>query len=80
LAQASADPVRDDTWQTAWDFWIDRGGTFTDIHRPRDPAGALHARKLPCPRTPRPTDDAAIQGIRDLLGHEGIGEPIPPEA
>ncbi len=28
-----------------WDFWIDRGGTFTDIIG-RDPDGALHARKL----------------------------------
>ena len=28
-----------------WDFWIDRGGTFTDIVA-RDPAGALRAHKL----------------------------------
>ena len=28
-----------------WDFWIDRGGTFTDVIG-RDPRGALHARKL----------------------------------
>ena len=28
-----------------WDFWIDRGGTFTDVIG-RDPKGALHARKL----------------------------------
>ncbi|MDE3177788.1 MAG: 5-oxoprolinase, partial [Pseudomonadota bacterium] len=47
-----------------WDFWIDRGGTFTDVIG-RDPKGALHARKLlsesPAYR------DAAVQGIRDLL-------------
>ena len=28
-----------------WDFWIDRGGTFTDVVA-RDPAGRLHVRKL----------------------------------
>ena len=28
-----------------WDFWIDRGGTFTDIVG-RDPTGGLHAHKL----------------------------------
>lgn len=28
-----------------WDFWIDRGGTFTDVIG-RDPEGALHPRKL----------------------------------
>lgn len=29
----------------AWDLWIDRGGTFTDVIG-SDPAGGLHARKL----------------------------------
>ncbi len=49
-----------------WDFWIDRGGTFTDIVA-RDPAGALHARKL-LSENPEAYADAALQGIRDLLG------------
>jgi len=49
-----------------WDFWIDRGGTFTDIIG-RDPDGALHARKL-LSENPEAYRDAAIQGIRDLLG------------
>src|SRR5690606_32563445 len=49
-----------------WDFWIDRGGTFTDIIG-RDPEGALHARKL-LSENPEAYSDAAIQGIRDLLG------------
>ena len=47
-----------------WDFWIDRGGTFTDVIG-RDPKGALHARKL-LSESPAYTD-AAVQGIRDLL-------------
>ncbi|TGV60865.1 5-oxoprolinase [bacterium M00.F.Ca.ET.141.01.1.1] len=49
-----------------WDFWIDRGGTFTDIIG-RDPQGGLHPRKL-LSENPEAYADAAIQGIRDLLG------------
>ncbi|MBZ0163074.1 MAG: hydantoinase B/oxoprolinase family protein [Notoacmeibacter sp.] len=49
-----------------WDFWIDRGGTFTDIIG-RAPDGSLHARKL-LSENPEAYRDAAIQGIRDLLG------------
>jgi 5-oxoprolinase (ATP-hydrolysing) len=56
-----------------WDFWIDRGGTFTDVIG-RDPAGALHARKLLSQSGAY--SDAAIQGIRDHLGL-APGEPIP---
>jgi len=57
-----------------WDFWIDRGGTFTDIIG-RDPEGALHARKL-LSENPEAYRDAAIQGIRDLLGLNS-GDAIP---
>ncbi len=47
-----------------WDFWVDRGGTFTDVIG-RDPQGRLHARKL---LSDSPAyDDAAVQAIRDLL-------------
>ncbi|MGX1743087.1 hydantoinase B/oxoprolinase family protein [Bosea sp. NPDC055353] len=60
-----------------WDFWIDRGGTFTDVIG-RDPAGNLHARKL-LSENPGAYRDAAVQGIRDLLGLK-VGEPIPAEA
>ncbi|MCY0096049.1 hydantoinase B/oxoprolinase family protein [Hoeflea ulvae] len=49
-----------------WDFWIDRGGTFTDIVG-RAPDGTLHQRKL-LSENPEAYPDAAIQGIRDLLG------------
>ncbi len=49
-----------------WDFWIDRGGTFTDVIG-RDPDGGLHARKL-LSENPEAYRDAAIQGIRNLLG------------
>jgi len=57
-----------------WDFWIDRGGTFTDVIG-RDPEGNLHPRKL-LSENPEAYKDAAIQGIRDLLGVKA-GEPIP---
>jgi 5-oxoprolinase (ATP-hydrolysing) len=57
-----------------WDFWIDRGGTFTDVIG-RDPAGNLHARKL-LSENPGAYRDAAVQGIRDHLGLKQ-GDAIP---
>ena len=58
-----------------WDFWIDRGGTFTDVVG-RRPDGSLVAHKL-LSENPEAYTDAAVQGIRDLLGLKA-GEPIPP--
>jgi 5-oxoprolinase (ATP-hydrolysing) len=58
-----------------WDFWIDRGGTFTDIVG-RAPDGALTAHKL-LSENPEAYADAAVQGIRDLLGLR-TGDAIPP--
>ncbi len=58
-----------------WDFWIDRGGTFTDVVG-RRPDGSLVAHKL-LSENPEAYADAAVQGIRDLLGLK-TGEPIPP--
>src|SRR5450631_2293789 len=57
-----------------WDFWIDRGGTFTDVVG-RRPDGSLVAHKL-LSENPEAYTDAAVQGIRDLLGLKA-GEPIP---
>lgn len=57
-----------------WDFWIDRGGTFTDVIG-RDPQGGLHARKL-LSENSEAYRDAAVQGIRDILGL-AAGAPIP---
>ncbi len=47
-----------------WQFWIDRGGTFTDIIG-RNGEGRLHAAKL-LSENPSQYDDAAIAGIRPL--------------
>ncbi|WP_019567940.1 hydantoinase B/oxoprolinase family protein [Thioalkalivibrio sp. ALMg13-2] len=49
-----------------WQFWVDRGGTFTDLVA-RDPEGRLHTRKL-LSDNPQAYADAAVQGVRDLLG------------
>src|SRR5215207_8791255 len=57
-----------------WDFWIDRGGTFTDVVG-RRPDGTLTAHKL-LSENPEAYRDAAVQGIRDLL-RLARGEPIP---
>ena len=51
-----------------WDFWIDRGGTFTDVVG-RRPDGTLVPHKL-LSENPEAYRDAAVQGIRDLLGIE----------
>jgi 5-oxoprolinase (ATP-hydrolysing) len=60
----------------AWDFWIDRGGTFTDIIG-RDPDGALHPYKL-LSENPEIYRDAAVHGIRHLLDI-APDAPVPPE-
>ena len=49
-----------------WDFWIDRGGTFTDVVA-RDPEGAIHTAKL-LSENPEQYEDAALAGIRGFLG------------
>ncbi|WP_321528515.1 hydantoinase B/oxoprolinase family protein [Sedimenticola selenatireducens] len=57
-----------------WQFWIDRGGTFTDVVAQR-PDGTLVTHKL-LSENPAQYPDAAIQGIRDLLG-VARDEPLP---
>ena len=57
-----------------WQFWIDRGGTFTDIIA-RQPDGHLVTHKL-LSENPAQYPDAAIQGIRDLL-ELSKNQPIP---
>ncbi len=49
-----------------WEFWIDRGGTFTDIIAKR-PDGQLVIHKL-LSENPERYTDAAVQGIREILG------------
>ncbi len=57
-----------------WQFWIDRGGTFTDVIA-RRPDGALVTHKL-LSENPEHYRDAAIAGIRDLMS-VAAGDSIP---
>ncbi|MEO7390809.1 MAG: hydantoinase B/oxoprolinase family protein [Ramlibacter sp.] len=59
-----------------WQFWIDRGGTFTDIVA-RRPDGSLLTHKL-LSENPEQYRDAAVAGIRHLLGLKA-GQPVTPE-
>jgi len=65
------------TFQGRWQFWIDRGGTFTDVVA-RRPDGAVTTHKL-LSENPERYDDAAIAGIRHFLGL-GADDPIPGDA
>jgi 5-oxoprolinase (ATP-hydrolysing) len=59
--------------QPRWQFWVDRGGTFTDIVA-KQPNGQLITHKL-LSENPEQYRDAAVAGIRHLLGlaaHEPI--------
>jgi len=58
-----------------WQFWIDRGGTFTDVIG-RRPDGTLVTHKL-LSENPEHYRDAAVAGIRHLLGLQA-GEPVTP--
>ncbi|HSM83861.1 MAG TPA: hydantoinase/oxoprolinase family protein, partial [Nodosilinea sp.] len=67
-------PLSSSTPHQRWQFWIDRGGTFTDIVA-RRPDGQIVLHKL-LSENPDRYADAPLQGIRDLLG-VGPEEPIP---
>jgi 5-oxoprolinase (ATP-hydrolysing) len=57
-----------------WQFWVDRGGTFTDIVA-RRPDGKLITHKL-LSEYPERYQDAVVQGMRDML-QLGSGDPLP---
>ncbi|WP_328772994.1 hydantoinase B/oxoprolinase family protein [Streptomyces sp. NBC_00286] len=54
---------------TGWQFWVDRGGTFTDIVA-RRPDGRLLTHKL-LSDNPARYADAAVAGVRELLRDDG---------
>ena len=60
--------------QHRWQFWIDRGGTFTDVVA-RRPDGSLSSHKL-LSENPGLYSDAAIAGIKLALGIS-VDQPIP---
>ncbi|MDT9198632.1 hydantoinase B/oxoprolinase family protein [Limnospira sp. PMC 1042.18] len=57
-----------------YQFWVDRGGTFTDIIA-RKPDGSLVTHKL-LSENPQRYQDAVVAGIKEILGI-GLHEPIP---
>ena len=57
---------------TGWQFWVDRGGTFTDVVA-RRPDGRLLTHKL-LSDNPARYADAAVEGVRSLLA--GSGDPV----
>ena len=57
-----------------WDFWVDRGGTFTDVVA-RDPFGSIHIDKL-LSENPEKYKDAGIKAIKKFLKIEDC-EKIP---
>ncbi len=66
MASLDQNTSQTNTADTAkWQFWVDRGGTFTDIVA-RKPDGSLVTHKL-LSENPERYKDAAIQGIRELL-------------
>ncbi|GAA4411037.1 hydantoinase B/oxoprolinase family protein [Quisquiliibacterium transsilvanicum] len=71
----TTNPSHDQTCAGPWQFWIDRGGTFTDIVA-RRPDGGLETAKL-LSEDPGRYEDAAVEGIRRLL-RLAPGEAIDP--
>ncbi|MCG5078695.1 hydantoinase B/oxoprolinase family protein [Paraburkholderia tagetis] len=71
----ASDACTDACTPSRWQFWIDRGGTFTDIVA-RRPDGTLTTHKL-LSENPEQYRDAAVAGIRHLLGLHA-DQPITP--
>lgn len=69
--------IATNSYDKKWEFWIDRGGTFTDFVA-RTPEGKLITHKL-LSENPERYEDAGIQGIRELLDLSDDA-PIPEEA
>ena len=71
MTESNTSPAGKNRWQ----FWIDRGGTFTDVVGKR-PDGSLVTHKL-LSENPEQYRDAAVAGIRHLLGLKP-GQPVTP--
>jgi len=64
------------TENSKWQFWVDRGGTFTDVVARDQDGRMVTAKRLS--ENPEQYEDAALQGVRDILGVAGDA-PIPSE-
>ena len=72
-SSGAALPLQNSTMSGAWEFWIDRGGTFTDVLG-RDPTGEIRTAKLLSTSTAY--EDAAVEAMRRLL-EVPVGAPFP---
>ena len=59
-------------YNNKWNFWIDRGGTFTDIIA-KDPLGKFHKKKI-LSHNPIFYEDSIIEGIKYFLKAKSINE------
>ncbi|MFO8051713.1 MAG: hydantoinase B/oxoprolinase family protein [Thermoplasmatota archaeon] len=59
--------------EQGWEFWIDRGGTFTDIVA-LDPEKELHFHKL-LSEDPSRYHDAVVHGVREVISKNSAGDP-----
>src|SRR2546430_4505487 len=60
-----------------WQFWVDRGGTFTDVIG-LSPAGELHVRKVPSASAGGAAGDPGLRAVQAILA--AAGGPPPPRA
>lgn len=74
--RSSQQSSQESSQQDGWQFWVDRGGTFTDLVA-QAPTGEILIHKL-LSEQPQRYPDAVIQGIRDILGIDPQ-QPIPLE-
>ena len=65
--------------RSGWQFWIDRGGTFTDVIG-LSPAGRLHVRKVPSMALDAAAGDPGVRAARDMLPSARAGSARPPVA
>src|SRR5256886_13557391 len=59
-----------------WQFWVDRGGTFTDVIG-LSPAGELHVRKVPSTSAGGAAGDPGLHAVRAILGAAGAAGAAP---
>jgi 5-oxoprolinase (ATP-hydrolysing) len=75
METGSQPPLKDPPAAKGWQFWIDRGGTFTDVIG-LSPAGALQVRKVPSMARAGAAGDPGLAAVRELMAQASPGERI----
>src|SRR5256885_5241615 len=73
LSQSSRRPPAQ---AAGWQFWVDRGGTFTDVIG-LSPAGELHVRKVPSASAGGAAGDPGLRAVQAILAPAGAPPPPP---